>query len=184
MKKVAISSVVGGIIIFVWQVFSYNVFHLHRDTQKYTPQQDSILKLLNENLQEEGQYLLPTVPLISTPKEQQRLKDAQEGRPWAEIVYHKNYTGDIIGRIIISLLTNIVMVGLLSWIFSKMEGWGLFTFFVSSVFVGLIVFMNTSVTNRIWNESFGLTADLIDAVVGWGLVGLWMGGYLGVKPKK
>ncbi|MFY7898901.1 MAG: hypothetical protein ACOVNY_01875 [Chitinophagaceae bacterium] len=184
MKKVAISSLVGGVIIFLWQLLSYNLLHLHRDTQKYSPNQDSILKMLTENLSEEGQYLLPTLPAISTPKEQQRLADAQEGRSWAVVSFHKNYTGDIIGKIIIALLTNIVMVGMLAWIFSKMEGWGLFTFFVSSVFVGLIVFMNTSVTNRIWNESFGLTADLIDAVASWGLVGLWMGGYLGVKPKK
>jgi hypothetical protein len=184
MKKIITSAIVGGIIIFCWQLLSYNVLHIHNAVQKYTPAQDSMLIYLNSQLHEDGQYLLPTVSEGASYKDKNKASNFAEGRPWASISFHKSWQQDIIVNVAYGLLINILMIGFLSWIFHKMPGWGLFTFFLSTLFIGLIVFLNTSLTSRVWYQSFGLTADLIDAVVGWGLVGIWMGGYLGVKPNK
>ena len=59
MKKLIIGSIVGGIIIFLWQFISWAALNLHHASQEYTPKQDSILSYLNTQFSEDGAYLLP-----------------------------------------------------------------------------------------------------------------------------
>jgi hypothetical protein len=48
MKKVIIGSLVGGLIIFMWQTMSHVAFNLHEPVQQYTAKQDTILHFLNK----------------------------------------------------------------------------------------------------------------------------------------
>jgi hypothetical protein len=48
------------------------------------------------------------------------------------------------------------------------------TIVLSSLFVGLIVFLNAHYTNFIWYQTFDIWAHLADAIVSWGLTGLWL----------
>lgn len=48
------------------------------------------------------------------------------------------------------------------------------TIITSALVVGLIVFLNAPYTGAIWYESFDIWAYLADAIVSWGLVGLWL----------
>lgn len=62
MKKTIIGSLVGAIIMFLWQFLSWGPTQLHRPAQDYTPKQDSILSYLNSQFSEDGSYFLPSYP--------------------------------------------------------------------------------------------------------------------------
>ncbi len=54
MRKSIIGAIVGGIIIFLWQLLSWGVLNLHEAQQKYTPKQDSILAYLGTQFNDDG----------------------------------------------------------------------------------------------------------------------------------
>ena len=88
MKKNTIASVVGGLILFLWQFLSWTILDMHRPMQNYTPKQQEILDFLGQNL-EDGSYYLPTTPKGATMEENEKLMNESIGKPWAEIRYHK-----------------------------------------------------------------------------------------------
>jgi hypothetical protein len=64
------------------------------------------------------------------------------------------------------------------WVVSKNPKNSFTTVLFSSVAVGLIVFFNSAYVQHIWYETFDLNAHLMDAVLSWSLVGLWLGWWL------
>lgn len=178
MKKTVIGSLVGAIILFLWQFVSWTAAELHRPAQAYTPKQDSIMQFLNSQFTEDGSYFLPTYPDGASMEEQQKLAEACVGKPWAQIHYHKSMDmnmGVNMGR---GLAINIVILLLVCWLFKQMSAPSFTTILSASIAIGLIVFFNAQYTNHIWFQSRDLMANLIDAIVGWGLTGLWLGWWL------
>ena len=72
MKKTLIGSLVGAVILFLWQFVSWTAAELHRPAQAYTPKQDSILQYLSTQFTEDGTYFLPTYPDGASMEEQQK----------------------------------------------------------------------------------------------------------------
>jgi len=175
MKKVIIGAIVGGIIIFAWQTVSWMVLYLHIKAHQYTDKQDEILNTLGSQLPGEGQYFLPTLPQNSSMEQREALMKSSEGKPWAQVSYHKSMEINMTTNIIRGLLANIVLVGLFCWILSKISAPTFGTVFIASLFTGLIVFINGIYTSHIWYETFDLMAHLTDYLVGWGLCGLFLG---------
>ena len=180
MKKTLIASLVGGIIIFLWQFLSWGALNLHRSQQQYTPKQDSILSYLGTQFSEDGAYMLPNYPPGISSEEMDKQMKATEGKPWAQVVYHKSMPGMNkmfvnMGR---SLLINILVVWLLCWFLVKIPSPSFGTIFTGSLFAGLIVFFNAPYILHIWFGSFDLFAHFADMVVSWGIVGLWLGWWL------
>ena len=175
MKKLLTGAIVGGIIMFVWQFLSFALINLHRPAQGYTPKQEEILSYLSEQFTEDGQYFLPNYPPGASNEEMQAAMKAAQGKPWAVVAYHKSNDSNMTMNMIRGLLTDIFMVGILCWILSKMPPLRYSTILLISILIGLISFCNVPYTNHIWYETFDLNAYLIDAIAGWGLVGLWLG---------
>lgn len=175
MKKLALGSILGAIIIFVWQFLSFSLLELHGNAIRYTPNQAEVLEYLSRQFPESGSYYLPRTPPGASSEEMDKaLKDAQ-GKPWAIISYHKSLNmsmGANMGR---GILINIIMVGLVCWILSKLRSPDFTTILLVSISIGLIGFFNLPYTGHIWYETFDLNAYLVDAVVGWGLVGMVLG---------
>ena len=73
MKKTIIGTLVGGIILFMWQFLSWTALDLHRSAQNYSPKQDTILSYLSANLEKEGGYFLPTAQLEHLLKKWKKL---------------------------------------------------------------------------------------------------------------
>jgi hypothetical protein len=181
MKKIIAGAIVGGIIIFIWQTLSWTVLNIHYKAEQYTPKQDSILQFLSTQDLKTGQYLMPGLPPGSTMDDMNKLGAKAEGKPWAVISYHQRHEMNMGMNMLSVFAVNILIVALLCWILLKMNAPGFGTIFLSSLFVGLIVFLNSPYTYHIWYQSPNMKGELIDAVVNWGAVGLWLGWWLRKK---
>jgi hypothetical protein len=178
MRKILIGALVGGVILFIWQSISWMVLDLHAKANQYTPQQTEIMDLLNKQLTADGEYFLPNHPPDATMDEAMAAMDAMEGKPWAKISYHKSMDANMTMNMIRGLIVNIIAVALLCWILVRINVPAFSTVLLASLFTGLIVFLNAPYTQYIWYESFDIWAHFADAVMEWGLVGLWLGYYL------
>ncbi len=178
MKKSIIGALVGAVIIFLWQFLSWTILNLHRPGTQYTPKQDSIMSFLNTQFSEDGAYLLPSVPDGTSMDEQKKLGEASIGKPWAQVYYHKTKDYNMGANMARGFVVNLVMVWLACWIFCRLNSPSFNTIFFSSLFVGLIVFLNAPYTMHIWFQTKDLNGHLIDALVGWGVTGLWLGWWL------
>ena len=181
MKKLVIASLVGGIILFLWQTLSWTVLNLHHASQEYTPQQDSIMRFLNRQFSEEGAYLLPGYPKGTSYEEMQKSMPERAGKPWMQIQYHKALNVDMAGNIIKGLINDIIIAGLLCWILMKMKDVGFGKIFIACLLIGIMVFLNSPFTVHIWYPKADIGAHLEDALISWGLCGIWLGWYLKIK---
>jgi hypothetical protein len=180
MKKMIIGALVGGIILFAWQFLTWGVLNLHEAQQKYTPKQDSILAYLGTQFSEDGAYFMPNFAPGTSNEEMDKQMKANEGKPWAQVKYHKSMPGMNkmfmnMGR---SLLVNIFIILLLCWLLTKIPAPAFSTVFFGSLGTGIIVFLNAPYTMHIWYGSFDLMAHFVDALVAWGVTGLWLGWWL------
>ena len=185
MKKMIIGALVGGIILFAWQFITWGALNLHEAQQKYTPKQDSVLAYLGTQFSEDGAYMMPTSAPGTSNDEMEKQMKAREGKPWAQVVYHKSMPGMSqmfmnMGR---SLAVNFVVILLLCWLLVKIPSPSFSTIFIGTLGTGIIIFLHAPYTMHIWYGSFDLMAHLTDAFVAWGAAGLWLGWWLTRKSR-
>jgi hypothetical protein len=177
MKRSFIGSLVGGLIIFFWQFLSNSALDLHRVNTQYTPKQDTILNFLSSQL-EEGKYFLPNFPAGSTADEMEKQMASAKGKPWAIVDYKKSNDTNMPMNMGRGLITNIIMVWLFIWLLTKGNFNSFGNIFTASLAIGVLSFLFFPYTNFIWYESPGIYIDMLDALMGWGLTGVWLGAYL------
>lgn len=182
MKKLLIGSLVGGIIIFIYQTLSWTVLNLHAANQQYTPKQDTILAFMNQQFADDGSYEIPFYPPGTSSEEMGKIMTANAGKPWMQIQYHKSLNVNMGANIMKGLITDILLVALLCWILLRMTDSGFGKIFMACLITGVIVFLNSPFTIHIWYPKADIGAHFMDAVVSWGLCGLWLGWWL--RPKK
>ena len=177
MKKYLIGSIVGGIIIFLWQFASWMAIGVHNNSMKYTPAQDNIMSVLSSNIKEDGAYMLPSA---ATVKERQDMMKSMEGKPWASIIYHSSMSEDIAMRIIRGFLVDLFLVISLIYILTRGGTPIMRRVFSGSVAFGLAAWLWTFYMGHIWADLpwHMITADLIDSIVAWALCGIWLGWWL------
>ena len=181
MKKTIVASLVGALLIFIWQTLSWTVLDLHRPSQDYTPKQDTILAFLNATLEKEGGYYLPNTPAGTSMEEATKLGEQMNGKPWASIQYHKALKMDnntMFMNMARGFVVNIIIVWMICWLIAKMKTPSFPTILITNIFIGSIVFINVPYTGFIWYETFDLMAHLTDALVSFGLCGAWLGWWL------
>ena len=176
MKKTSLGVLVGALILFIWQFISWGAVNLHSDMQQHTPKQTEILKYLGDNL-EEGFYMLPVSPPGTSSEDMQKQMEESNGKPWAQIYYHKAMDTSMGMNLIRGFVVDLLAVFLLVFILQKMGNASFQTIILSSLSVGLIGYLSVTYVNAIWFQTKTL-ADLLDAVASWGLIGLWLGYWL------
>ncbi len=181
MKKVIIGSLVGGLIIFFWQTLSHVAFNLHEPVQQYTAKQDTILHFLNKQELASGGYIMPRMSHNQSMDELEGFTKSIAGKPWARVIYYPSYKTDMTMNMIRGLAVDILIVFILVWIISKLKIPRRSTIVGVSVAIGFMAFCSTSYTEHIWYPVYDLRAQLIDAVVAWGLCGFWLSRYFGQK---
>ena len=178
MKKRIIGSIVGAIIIFIWQFLSFAALNLHKPTQQYTDKQDAIMSFLGNQGMKEGGYFIPGLPDNATWDDHMKAAKTAEGKPWVMIQYHEKMETNMVMNMIRGFLVNIVIVLLFCWLIGKIANPGFSTILGGALAIGVIAFLNEPYTNFIWYKSFDIWASFLDAVMMWGLAGLWLGWYL------
>jgi len=179
MTKQLVGTLVGGLILFFWQFFSFGVINLHESEMTYTPKQDQILEALNAFDLEEGTYMLPNVAAEDKSK-QQELMQPYVGKPWVQLSYHKSLEGSMTMNLIRGFVIDLLSAFLLVWLLMKFEHRDFMTCVTASVVVGLIGYLTIPYLNTIWFKTSSL-GYLVDAFVVWGLVGAWLGWWLNRK---
>ncbi len=178
MKKTIVGALVGGIIIFMVQFLSWTVLNLHYKSQAYTPKQDSIMAFLNSQDLKSGAYFMPSLPPGYNMDDMNKLTNAQKGKPWAVVSYHKALNNNMGMSMLRAFAVDVVVVWLLVWILGKITLPSFGTIFIASLFVGAIVYLNQPYTYHIWYETPGQKGYIIDAFAEWGITGIWLGWWL------
>jgi len=181
MKKLLIGALVGGIILFICQFLSWTVLNLHYNAYQYTDQQDAIMNSLSTQIEKEGQYMLPSLPPDATREQHEAAMKTMAGKPWALVTYHQSMDMNMGSNMIRGLIVDMLIVGFFCALISRMNALNFIAIFISALFVGMIVFFNVPYTNHIWFKGFDLMAYFIDCLVGWALIGIWLGWLYGKK---
>ena len=177
MNKLLIGSLVGGIILFIWQFLSWGPLQVHRAEFQYTPNEDAILEVLSANLPEDGGYFVPGIPPGTSSEKEQELMAAMDGKPWATINYHKAYELNFGMNLLRGFAVDFVAILLLCWVLMKIPNLDFKTTLLSSLAVGAIAYMTIPYLNSIWFEG-NTVGYIVDLIVGWGLIGAWLGWWL------
>ena len=183
MKKWLIGSLVGAIIVFAWQFLSWTMLGIHDAEAKYSPAQDSILNYLSSTLKEDGIYMLPTVPPGSSMDEMNALGEKMNGKPWATVMYKSSYENGMTMPMIRGFLIDLFLVFSLIYILTRGGIPTGMRVFAGSVALGFFTWLWGPYTNHNWYQvpMEAISGHLIDGVIAWGLVGLWLGWWLNRK---
>ncbi|MBT8219500.1 MAG: hypothetical protein KJP00_06735 [Bacteroidia bacterium] len=177
MSKTIIGTLVGALILFIWQFISWGLGDLHYNQMSHTPQQEAILEALAEFNLEDGDYFVPRVPKGATEEENQALTEASLGKPWAIIKYRNEFTMSMGSNMLRGFVIDFLAVFMMIWIFGKMTRPDFKTIVMTCLAVGFIGYLTIAYLNSIWFQG-NTIADLMDAIVSWGVVGAWLGWWL------
>ena len=183
MKKWLIGSLVGAILVFLWQFLSWTILPIHSGEAKYTPAEKEILTSLSASLKEDGVYMLPTAPPGATMDEHEKIMKDMEGKPWATVIYRSSYKMDMVLPLVRGFLIDLVLVFILIYVLTRAGTPTAMRIFAASVAVGIFTFLVGPYMMHNWfqtpTEAF--TGHLIDGLVAWGLAGIWLGWWLNRK---
>ena len=179
MTKQIIATAVAGILLFLWQFLSWSILNVHGSEMQYTDKQDAVMQALSQNLKE-GTYYMPNLPPNSTAEQQTAYMESVAGKPWASVSYHESMNMNMGMNMVRAIVIDLLAAFLLIWLFGKMANPSFQTILLSSLGVGVIGYLTIPYLNSVWFETSSL-GHLFDAVVQWGLVGLWLGWYLNRK---
>ena len=180
MNKTLIGTIVGGIILFIWGFLSWSVLNLHGSHTEYTAQQTEILDCLEKSGISEGEYFLPNVPPGTPADQHQKTMEANAGKPWATIAYHKQMSASMGMNLFRGFIINLLSVFLLCFILGKIPDLNFNTTMLCTLCVGIIGYLSVSYIYSIWFQTTSIPY-LIDTIVSWGLVGAWLGWWLNRK---
>lgn len=181
MKKWIIGAWVGGTIAFAWQTASHTVLDLHYKAEGYTVKQDTILTFLKSIRLEEGNYILPRLPKGTPQGQMEAFSQQQSGRPWATLTFRNSWDASMGGKILRGYLASILMAVTLMWILGRIPDATLSTCILTGIGIGLIGFLTFPYAGYTWYQVGAVWEDLIDAIMMWGLCGLWLGWWLKKK---
>lgn len=176
MKNPIVYTLVGGLVLFVWQFLSFAAINLHGEAQTYTEKDQQILEFLDSIDLEPGMYALgaPSDAERTDPALQEAYLERMEGQPWAQLNYQAAWSNDMTGNLLRSLVMNLLTAFLLFWMMKNLTDPTLVRRVMLAVFVGWAGFMFFPYSNFIWYKKPDIWAHLIDGTVPFALLG-WLG---------
>ncbi len=177
MKRRLIAIIIAALILFIWQFLSQAALDLHKAEHQYTPKQDTILSVLASTGLKTGKYAIPLAEPALGPEAQMKCAAENVGKPSAIINYTTSSTNDMGMNMLRGILVNILIMYLFITLLSKTNVTGFKNILAVALTIGMIGFFNHAYTNYIWYHGTDIFIDWLDAFMGWGLVGLWLGKY-------
>jgi hypothetical protein len=174
MKKSIFFSLIGAVVLFVWQFLSFAMPNLHKSGMEYTPAQDSILAAMAKSGLKEGMYMLGQ-PDPNLPKaEYDKVMDGYMGKPWAVVNYQAENNDRMAMNMIRGFVMCILMAALLFWILRQQKDPTLVKRLLAALAIGLIGFFYFPYTHFIWFREADIWAYMADGTIPWLLLG-WIG---------
>ncbi|MBL0134755.1 MAG: hypothetical protein IPP79_12530 [Chitinophagaceae bacterium] len=109
MKKLLIGALVGGLLcLYLANTFmdcfksSRQELSIHYFARQY------LIQPLSSHFSEDGQYLLPNLPVDASMDDMTKFGETNKGKPWAVVSYHKSYDMNMGANIVRGLLTQIL----------------------------------------------------------------------------
>ena len=177
MSRLLIGSVVGGLIVFLWQFMSWSMLNVHKAEFNYTENQEAIMTALSENLSADGSYMIPMPSPDASKEEATAMQEEAVGKPWAVVQYHQAWATNMGANMARGFVVDVVAVFLLCWVLMHFRELDMKTAVLSSMAVGVIGYLTISYTTGIWFE-LRTIGYLIDNIVQWALCGAWLGWWL------
>ena len=182
MKTLAIASIVGAVILYVYLALAHVVLPIHENDFKYTAAQDNILGVLNTSNLEEGYYFVPYSPPGATREEKMNNMKAMMGKPGALINYYPSMN-ETASTFIMSFIYNLIAVLILCIALAtandKLNNFRQRLWFVM-LFVFFVIFSQVMLEyNWVGIPMHYLKGIIIDQIVGYLLVGTWLAWYYG-----
>ena len=195
MKKLIIGSLVSAFILFAYSFASWVFLPTHAHSFKYSKGQDSILKVMDQYMTEDGAYMMPILDNTNVKAFDMEYKKACEeyqktciGRPFAMVFFTKKM-GDmdpmmmVIGFLIYligSMIVCIFIGAAKHTLTTTFQRWWLVM--LLACFICVVVYWSeANWMSMPWHYLQGM---VIDTIVGWGLAGFWLSWYLGRPEKK
>jgi hypothetical protein len=188
MKRIFIGSLVATVIYFVFQTIMW-VGGFHKDFNTYSAKQDTILKVLNENLEKDGMYMMPMADANSPDfkAQQENLEKQMVGRPWAMIFFHRAMSDFTPSYIVMGILYTLIACMMAALVVYH----GNFHSFLSRFMVAM-TFAIFTLAQGIFDDmnwwSFPwswVKPQVFDLLVGWGICSLWLAFFVKrIAPEK
>jgi hypothetical protein len=169
--KLAIRSILGGLILFMYQFVSFAAANFHEKGQAYTEKQDTIMTFLNSLQLENKQYVIPRPSPTATDEERQAFATSGNGKPWAMVNYHTTKNTGMAMPMIRGLLVDILAIFLLFGLLDKIADINSNQSILYAVTVGLFSFIVIPYTNHIWYQLPDIWASLLDAIIPYAILG-------------
>lgn len=180
MKKWLVGSLVGAVLLFFWQFISWGVSGLHDDEYKKHPQQEQVMSALSALMKEDGQYMIPRDDPGASNAEREKAMQDMAGKPWAVINYKAVYEVDMVGPMIRGFLVDLVIVLLLISVLGKRTDLSMGSVYIGSLAIGFVGYLWHPYTQHIWFQTpqAVITGALLDWIIAYSIVGLWLGFWL------
>ena len=183
MKKILIGTVVGAIIVFVWQALSWMAFGIHKDAFKYSDKEQQVLSTLSQNLNEGGLYMMPGAPSNATMEQRQEVMKNMEGKAWASVNYIPSYHFSAGRAYFTMFLMTLICAWIVAWSLVRTKnnlpsfGW----IWVASMGFPLFAYLFIDVSSMIFGNmpAHFMSGQIWDLFISWGLAGVWFAWYLG-----
>lgn len=176
-KKQIIATLVGALVLFIWQFLSWAAIPIHKEVYGYTANQEMIMNVLTQSNLDEGTYMLPTVPPGTSHDVAQQEATKNIGKPWASVTYHKSFDMSMGMNMFRGFVVDLLSVFLIVWLLGRMGINNRQTARLFCMIIGFIGYLTIPYLNSIWFGGNTL-AHLADAIIPWAIVGSWLGWYL------
>jgi hypothetical protein len=181
MKKIIIGTLVASVIFFLYQMLMW-MGGIHDIGNNYTDRQETIMKTLNENLQKDGMYMMPSVdPAAPNAKEmEEKIMTENAGKPWVMIFYHPQMKGFEASYVLTGLFYTLIacLIASLVIFHGNFNTFGK-RFLVSMAFAIFTLSQGVLDDMNWWNYPWAFVkASVVDLTFGWGLCSLWLAGYV------
>ena len=177
MKNQLVAPLVAAILMFLWQFLSWTMLNVHGKEHQYTDKQDAIMEFLGQQQLPTGSYMMPQPSPESTPEEQQAFYESGMGKPWAMVEYHASTDMSMTMNMIRGFLVDLAAAFLLVWLLSNFANLTFGRAILASWAVGAAAYLTIPYLNSIWYER-NTVGYIVDVVVQWGMVGVWLGWYM------
>lgn len=179
-KKVLLSSIVGGILLFLWGGLYHDLLPFGEIGLRELPNEQSVVPAIKANVPEAGLYIFPTTGLPASATHAERVAKMKEvsqkaaGGPVGVLIYRPVGAPLSAGMLVTECLTNIIQALLVAFLVAQ-AGVGRFASRLGLAFViGLVAAITTNVS--LWNwygfPSAWIISNIVFLVIGYFLVGL------------